>query len=73
MALGDRPRGRELKADEGSQQRALRRKGSSLPVAVAVDSQSVRQPPALPVGLSNRGQDQCGQATKGVWGMPWRQ
>ena len=20
-----------------------------------------------------RGQDQCGQATKGVWGMPWRQ
>jgi hypothetical protein len=20
-----------------------------------------------------RGDDQCGQATKGVWGMPWRQ
>ena len=21
----------------------------------------------------NQGVDQCGQATKGVWGMPWRQ
>ena len=21
----------------------------------------------------NRGQDQCGQATKGMWGMSWRQ
>ena len=24
-------------------------------------------------GLTLRGVDQCGQATKGVWGMPWRQ
>ncbi len=23
--------------------------------------------------LSVQGVDQCGQATKGVWGMPWRQ
>jgi hypothetical protein len=23
--------------------------------------------------FKRRGQDQCGQATKGVWGMPWRQ
>ena len=22
---------------------------------------------------TRRGRDQCGQATKGVWGMPWRQ
>ena len=22
---------------------------------------------------NRRGQDQCGQATKGVWGMSWRQ
>ena len=22
---------------------------------------------------ANRGRDQCGQATKGVWGMSWRQ
>ena len=22
---------------------------------------------------NQQGQDQCGQATKGVWGMPWRQ
>src|SRR5207245_2138852 len=24
-------------------------------------------------GATGRGQDQCGQATKGVWGMSWRQ
>ncbi len=24
-------------------------------------------------GNTGRGQDQCGQATKGVWGMSWRQ
>ena len=24
-------------------------------------------------GDTNGGQDQCGQATKGVWGMSWRQ
>ena len=24
-------------------------------------------------GDSGRGRDQCGQATKGVWGMSWRQ
>jgi hypothetical protein len=24
-------------------------------------------------GGKRRGQDQCGQATKGVWGMSWRQ
>jgi len=23
--------------------------------------------------VNRRGQDQCGQATKGVWGMSWRQ
>ena len=28
-----------------------------------------RQRPVQPA----RGQDQCGQATKGVWGMSWRQ
>ena len=28
---------------------------------------------ALGVETSSRGVDQCGQATKGVWGMPWRQ
>ena len=22
---------------------------------------------------TRRGRDQCGQATKGMWGMPWRQ
>jgi len=27
---------------------------------------------AEPLG-SKQGVDQCGQATKGVWGMPWRQ
>jgi hypothetical protein len=25
------------------------------------------------VGESQSGRDQCGQATKGVWGMSWRQ
>ncbi len=24
-------------------------------------------------GDAGRGRDQCGQATKGVWGMSWRQ
>jgi hypothetical protein len=24
-------------------------------------------------GAARRGRDQCGQATKGVWGMSWRQ
>ena len=24
-------------------------------------------------GDTGRGQDQCGQATKGMWGMSWRQ
>jgi hypothetical protein len=28
-----------------------------------------RERPGVVVG----GDDQCGQATKGVWGMPWRQ
>jgi hypothetical protein len=26
-----------------------------------------------PKGSKTRGRDQCGQATKGVWGMSWRQ
>ena len=25
------------------------------------------------LSLTCQGVDQCGQATKGVWGMPWRQ
>ena len=29
--------------------------------------------PHLLGGGSKQGVDQCGQATKGVWGMPWRQ
>ena len=30
-----------------------------------------RKPPECRV--KRQGVDQCGQATKGVWGMPWRQ
>jgi hypothetical protein len=29
--------------------------------------------PASVRGDAGRGRDQCGQATKGVWGMSWRQ
>ena len=29
--------------------------------------------PPTSVGGGCQGFDQCGQATKGVWGMPWRQ
>ena len=25
------------------------------------------------LSVKRQGEDQCGQATKGVWGMPWRQ
>jgi hypothetical protein len=32
-----------------------------------------RKGPGCPVGLFCQGVDQCGQATKGVWGMPRRQ
>ncbi len=31
------------------------------------------EPSSVRGRLSVQGVDQCGQATKGVWGMPWRQ
>jgi len=27
----------------------------------------------FPAGMNRRGLDQCGQATKGTWGMSWHQ
>lgn len=36
-------------------------------------SRTVARNDRLLVLVKRQGVDQCGQATKGVWGMPWRQ
>ena len=41
--------------------------------AILVERGAETGPGDRPRGGARRGQDQCGQATKGVWGMSWHQ